>query len=100
MKGIGFLRKLQSILARTSLLTIYKLFIRPHLDCGDVVYDQPSNDVFSNKHRTVQYNAALAITGAIKGTPREKLYSRIRVRISSTKKMDEIPLLILQSCFN
>ena len=41
MKGIGLLRKLQSILPRTSLLTIYKLFIRPHLDYGDIVYDQP-----------------------------------------------------------
>ena len=39
MKGIGLLRKLQSILPRTSLLTIYKLFIRPHLDYGDIVYD-------------------------------------------------------------
>ena len=74
MKGIGLLRKLRSILPRTSLLTIYKSFIRPHLDYGDVVYDQPSNDAFSNKLETVQCNEALAITGAIKGTSREKLY--------------------------
>ena len=77
MKGIGLLRKLQSILTRTSLLTIYKSFIRPHLDYGDVVYDQPSNDAFSNKLETIQYNAALAITGAIKGTSRKKLYQEI-----------------------
>ena len=77
MKGIRLLRKLQSILPRTSLLTIYKSFIRPHLDYGDVVYDQPSNDAFSNKLETVQYNAALAITGAIKGTSREKLYQEL-----------------------
>ena len=77
MKGIGLLQKLQSILLRTSLLTIYKLFIRPHLDYGDVVYDQPSNDAFSNKLETVQYNAALAITGAIKGTSCEKLYQEL-----------------------
>ena len=74
MKGIRLLRKLQSILPRTSLLTIYKSFIRPHLDYGDVVYDQPSNDAFSNKLETVQYNAALAITRAIKGTVCEKMY--------------------------
>ena len=77
MKGIGLLRKLRSILTRTSLLTIYKSFIRPHLDYGDIVYDQPSNDAFSNKLETVQYNAALAITGAIKGTSREKLYQEL-----------------------
>ena len=73
MKRIGLLRKLQSILPRTSLLTMYKLFIRPHLDYGDTVYVQPSNDAFSNKLEIVQYNAALTITGAIKGTSREKL---------------------------
>ena len=58
MKGIGLLQKQQSVLPRTSLLTIYKSFIRPYLDYGDVVYDQPSNDPFSNKLETVQYNAA------------------------------------------
>ena len=74
MNGIGILQKLQSILLQTSLLTFYKSFIRPNLDYGDVVYDQPSNDAFSNKLQTVQYNAALAITGAIKVISREKLY--------------------------
>ena len=48
--------------------------MRLHLDYGDVVYDQPSNDGFSNSLENIQYNAALAIAGAIKGTPREKLY--------------------------
>ena len=52
------------------LLTIYKSFIRPYLDYDDVVFDQPSSDAFSNKLETVQYNAALAITGAVKGTSR------------------------------
>ena len=47
------------------------------MEYGDVVYDQPSNDAFSNKLETVQYNAALAITGAIKGTSREKLYQEL-----------------------
>ena len=73
MKGIGLLRKLQSILPRTPLLTIYKSLIRPNLDYADVLYDQHSNDAFSSELETVQYNAALAITGAIKGTSREKL---------------------------
>ena len=54
MKQIGLLRKLQFILRQKSLLVIDKLFIRPHLDYSDVVYDQPSNEVFSNKLETVQ----------------------------------------------
>ena len=77
MKGIGSLRKLQSILPRTSLLTICKSFIRPHLDYGDVVYDQPSNDAFSNKLETFQHNAALTITEGIKGTSFKKLYQQL-----------------------
>ena len=47
------------------------------MDYGDVVYNQPSNYAFSNKLETVKYNAALAITGAIKGTSREKLYQQL-----------------------
>ena len=45
-RGIGVIKKLQNFLPRQSLLTIYKSFIRPHLDYGDVVYDQPHNKTF------------------------------------------------------
>ena len=37
MKGIGLLRKLQSVLTQTPLLTICKSFVRPHLNCGRAV---------------------------------------------------------------
>ena len=63
---MGFIRKLQPILPSRSLLIIYKSFTRSHLDYGDVIYDQPYNASFSNKIESVRYNAALAITGAIK----------------------------------
>ena len=76
-KGVTLLRKLQTILPRNSLLTIYKSFIRPLLDYADVIYDQPSNASFSKKIESVQYNGALAITGAIKGSSREKLYQEL-----------------------
>ena len=36
-KGVGVIRKLQSVLPRKSLLTIYKSFVRPHLDYGDII---------------------------------------------------------------
>ena len=35
-KGIGLIRKLAHVLPRQSLLTIYKLFIRPFFDYGDI----------------------------------------------------------------
>ena len=76
-KTIGLLRKLQNILPREPLLTIYKSFVRPHLDYGDVIYDQRYNNSFHQKLESIQYNAALAITGAIRGSSREKLYQEL-----------------------
>ena len=76
-RGIGVIKKLQNILPRQSLLTIYKSFIRPHLDYGDVVYDQPDNETLCSKIQTVQYNAARAITGAHRGTSQSKLYVQL-----------------------
>ena len=76
-KTIGLLRKLQNILPRPAHLTIYKCFIRPHLDYGDIVYDQPYNLSFHQKLESIQYNAALALTGAIRGSSREKLYQEL-----------------------
>ena len=71
------IRKLQPVIPRAALLTIYKSFVRPHLDYGDVIYDRAFNESFQNKLESVQYNAALAITGAIRGSSREKLYQEL-----------------------
>ena len=76
-KGLGILRKLNCLLPRKSLLIIYKAFIRPHLDYGDIIYDQPNNESFCRKIESVQYNAALAITGAIRGTSQDKIYQEL-----------------------
>ena len=76
-KGIGLITRLRRYLPRNSLLTIYKAFIRPHLDYGDVVYDYPGNASFVQKLESVQYNASLAITGCFRGTSRDKLYSEL-----------------------
>ena len=42
-KAVGLLCKLRNLLPRTTLITIYKAFIRPHLDYGDVLYEQAFN---------------------------------------------------------
>ena len=42
-RGIAILHKLQSVLPREDLLTIYVLFIRPHFDSSDMIYDQSYN---------------------------------------------------------
>ena len=76
-KTIGIIRKLQTILPRSALLTIYKPFIRPHLDYGDIIYDKVFNESFHDKLESLQCNATLVITGAIKGSPTEKIYEEL-----------------------
>ena len=76
-KTIGLLHKLQKFLPRPPLITIYKSFISPHLDYGDIIYDQAYNVSFHQKLESIPYNSALAIAGAIRGTSREKLYHEL-----------------------
>ena len=73
----GLLRKFQQILPRQSLITIYKSFIRLHFDYGDIVYDRAFNESFHKYLESIQYNAAIAITGAIRGTSSEKLFQEL-----------------------
>ena len=77
MKGICIIKRLSKMLPRHSPLTICKSFVRPHLDYGDILYDQPNNKSLCQKIETVQCNAALAVTGAIKGTSQIKLYNEL-----------------------
>ena len=76
-KGIFVIKNLRHSLPHKSLLTIYKAFLRPLIDYGDIIYDQPQNESFHHKIESVQYKASLAITGAIQGTSREKIYQEL-----------------------
>ena len=76
-KSVNVIRKINLSLPRSSLLTLYKSFVRQHLDNDDVIYDQPNNSSLSDKIESVQYNTVLAITGAIRGTSKKKLYQEL-----------------------
>ena len=86
-QGIGMIKYLSKYLPRHTLNELYKLYVRPHLDYGDVIYHTPaktrefSHDTTLNTHmeklESVQYSAALAVTGAWRGTSREKLYNEL-----------------------
>ena len=41
-------------LPRQVLITIYKAFVRPHIDYGDVLYDQAFNNSFHAKMESIQ----------------------------------------------
>ena len=76
-KTIWLLRKLSIILPRHPLKTIYKSVVRSHLGYGDIIYDSVYNFSFHQRLESIQNNAAPVITGAIRGTYREKLYHEL-----------------------
>ena len=76
-KTIELTRNMINSLPRPSLMTLYKSFIRHHLDHGDIIYNQSFNNSFQNKVRSIQYNACLTITGAITGTSKERLHKEL-----------------------
>ena len=76
-KTIGLLRKLQNLLPRITLITIYEAFVRPRLDYGDILYDQAFNLAFHQKLDSIKYRSCLAISGAMRGTSREKIYQEL-----------------------
>ena len=61
----------------SSLLTMYKAFIRSRLDYADVLYSQGYNSSFHEKLEPLQYNACLEIRAATRGTSSEKLYEKL-----------------------
>ena len=60
--------------------------IRPLVDYGDIIYDQPQNESFCEKIESVQYRAALAITGAIQGTSCDKPYHELGLESLKSKR--------------
>ena len=76
-RNIALLHKLQHVLRKQAVTTIYKSFIRPYLDYGDILYDKAFNESFHQKIEPIQNNACLAITGAIRGSSREKNYQEL-----------------------
>ena len=79
-RGIGMIKLLSDYVSRNVLDQIYKLYIRHHLDYGGVIYHrhdpQMSLDITKRLKQT-QYSAALAITGAWRGTSRPRLYEEL-----------------------
>ena len=65
---------------------MYKTFVRPHLDCGDIVYNKVFNETFHRKHESVQYNASLAMTSAIRGTNTERIYQELGLESLQNKR--------------
>ena len=83
---IGLVKILSVCLPRKAPLTIYKSFVRPHLDYGDILYDKPGNLNFESKIEKAQYKACIAITAAIQRTSRERLYDELGLMSLSKRR--------------
>ena len=59
---------------------MHKALVRPHLDYGDMIYDEAYNKRFHEKLESIQYNACLALSGAIRRSSREKLYHELGLK--------------------
>ena len=76
-KALGLLQKLQKTLLRLVLITTYRAFVRPHLDYDSMIYDEAYNETFHQKLESIQYNACLPLSAAIRGSSKEKLYHEL-----------------------
>ena len=85
-KHIGIIKNLSNYLPLKTLNQMYKTFVRPHLDYCDIIYHEPpkvgkaqeiSLTTLMEEIERIQYKAALAVTGAWKGTNRSKVYDEL-----------------------
>ena len=94
-EGIGVIKKLHYFLPRHSLLTMYKSFIRLHVDYGDIIYDQPNNQASGDNIEVVQHNIShyWSYSRYIKG----KCLSGTRTSITKNSKVVYTPMLFLHN---
>ena len=76
MKGVTLLKFLAKYVDRDVLNLSYKMYVRPHLDYGDVLYHNSSRNL-TNLVEQVQYKAELVVSGCWQGTSRDKLYDEL-----------------------
>ena len=67
MKGISLLKFVSKYVDRNVLSLSYKMYVRPHLDYGDVIYHNQRADLMDLVERA-QYKAALIVSGCWQGT--------------------------------
>ena len=56
---------------------MYKIYVRLHLDYGDIIYHKYDPEFkldFTKRVESTQYSAVLAVSGAWRGTNRDKIY--------------------------
>ena len=68
-RGIGVIHYLPKYASINVLDQVYKLYVRPHLDYGDIIYHK-----HDPKLESTQYSATFVVSRAWHRTSRQKLY--------------------------
>ena len=75
-RDMGIIRLMARYVHRDVLDQMYKLYVRPHLDYGDVIYHNQNLHLMS-KLESTQYDAALAVSGAWRETSTDKVLEEL-----------------------
>ena len=108
-QGLGIMIQLKKWVSYRVLDVIYKLYVRPHLDYGDIIYhsansqknnifDFTSNSSILKKVESIQYEAARIVSGAWKGSSMEKIYQILGWESMNNRRIMR-KLCILQETF-
>ena len=108
-KIVGILKHLSKFLPLRTLDQMYKALVRSHFDYCDIIYHSPSlqnqaplgmtlNSLMEKVER-IQYQSALAITGAWHGSSRAKLYEELGWESLSDRRMGR-RILQIHKIFN
>ena len=60
--SLGMMKYMSRYVTRKVLDQLYKMYVRPHLDYGDVIFHDQSQDIM-NLLDSIQYQAGLIVTG-------------------------------------
>ena len=82
---VNLLKYLSKFVDRKILDMCYKLYVRPHLDYGDVIYHNQRIDLM-NLIEQVQYKAGLIVSGCWQGTNPERLYDELSWESMSNRR--------------
>ena len=86
-RGIGRIRYFTKYVSRDVRDQIYKLYVRPHLDYGDIIYHKHDREFINDMTKIlerIQYSAALTVSGAWRGTNIDRLYEELGWEVFTT----------------
>ena len=76
-RGIGVIKFMSRYIIRDVLDQMYKLYVRLHLDYGDVLYHQYDPNFSLSLTAVLESAAALAVSGAWRGTNINKIFEEL-----------------------